>query len=226
MPDDPNLEALFAEIPDPVADRSGASASPRAIAPSAPSLTRAQVRQRKVVAAVAAAGVPIATALVLHIHPSENLSTETIVKGCMLWLALASLAYWTGLRSGPRSLGASAMSMAAVAIGLPLAFAAVALGFGPAGGPGSASAVLECLSVTVALAVGPVVVMAMTLRRTMVCGAAWRGAALGVAAGAVGAGMMGVVCPGTGAHIALAHGLPIFVMAAVGGVIGRFVARV
>jgi hypothetical protein len=83
-----------------------------------------------------------------------------------------------------------------------------------------------CMSVTAALAVGPLALALVAFRRAFAALSPWRAAALGVASGGIAAATMVFVCPiNIGAHVMVGHGAILVVAGALAGLLGPRICR-
>jgi hypothetical protein len=227
MTDELDLERLEG-IPDPFAD-AGSSASAGAPAlPATASPTRADVRRRRVAAAVAAALYEVAwVALVEHRHDLGSLPAWSLVLGLAVPLGAAALALGAASGSGRLGLGAPARWLALLCVAAPVLFAVVTLVTSPHDEDGPFwSLAGRCMAVTALLTAPPVALAVVAFRRAFVAASAWRTAALGIACGALAAATMSLVCwHAGGLHIVVGHGALMVVAGAVGALLGRSVTR-
>jgi hypothetical protein len=88
------------------------------------------------------------------------------------------------------------------------------------------SQTLSCMRITCALAMVPLAVAVWAFRHSFVVSSRWHGASVGVAAGALAATTMRLICANDGlGHVLLAHGIMMAVGAAAGAVFGAKVMR-
>lgn len=229
MNDDFDLERL-ADIGDPFAEDARAPAPPmdRSRAPL-PSPTRARVRTLRTIALALALVYDVAW-LVLRERRADLASTSPwgLALGVAIPLTVAVLALSAAARSGPRGLGVRAGRVAALALGGPVLFAAATV---VAARPDAADPLFwrhaaGCMAVTAILALGPMALGLWAFRRSFAAAAAWRTAAVGVAAGALAAATMSLACPITTAtHVILGHGLVMIVAALIGALVAPALAR-
>lgn len=219
---DRELEAMFAEVPDPLAARAHRSTPPpMPPPPDVKGATRAEVRRRRVLALVVALGWSVALLAWIGVRTDAGAgSLAALAVPALVWCALAALTIGLALGRGPLGDGRGASLAAWLAAPL---FALVALASSAPGPLGPASG---CFSTTLALAAVPLLVATWALGRAFPVRAASRGAALGAGTGLAAAALIGLHCAGaSGAHVALAHGLPIAIGAAVGALAGRLFGR-
>jgi hypothetical protein len=205
--DDMDL-ARLAEIPDPFA----AAAPPRAPAPRGlpPSLPRERVhRLRAGALVVAVLSEVLWTSLVDHRADLGTASRTSLALGLGIPLTAGVVALRAASRRGDFGLGESTrrlaglvlMSVAVFAVGTALAAPADAepVGFW--------SHTLRCAVVTAVLAAAPLALGLGVFRHAFVTSARLRSAGIGVAAGALAAATMSIVCSSGGVvHVLLGHG--------------------
>ncbi len=229
MNDDFDLNRL-ADIGDPFAE--DVSAPIRPMDPSRTpkqSPTRSRMRALRAVALVAALLYDAAWLVLRERRPDlASMSTAGLVLGIAIPLTAAGLALGTAMRSGPRGLGLPAARMAASAIAVPAFFAAATLLAAPpdAGDPLFWRHAAGCMAVTAILTLGPLALALWAFRRAFAAAAAWRTAAVGLAAGSLAAATMSLACPISAAsHVILGHGLVMIVAAVAGALLAPALAR-
>jgi hypothetical protein len=231
MSDDPDLSPL-ASIGDPFAD--AASAPPRATAPAIPagergSPTRSRVRTVRWIAFVAALLFEVPRVLLSHHRRDMTaVSGGELAVGLLLPLAAAAAALLAATRKGARGLGLSAQAIAVLAVAAPALFYALTFAGAPATAPDPDFWLhaAKCAYTTAFLTLGPVLLAFWAFRRSFAAAAAWRTAALGVAAGALAAAAMSIACPLTGAwHVVLGHGGMMLVAGLAGALLAPAVSR-
>jgi hypothetical protein len=229
MNDDFDLNRL-ADIGDPFAE--DASAKVRPMDPSRTpewSPTRSRMRALRAVALAAALLYDAAWLVLRERRPDlASMSTAGLVLGIAIPLTAAVLALGAAMRSGPRGLGLPAARMAASAIAVPVFFAAATLVAAPpdAGDPLFWRHAAGCMAVTAILTLGPLALALWAFRRAFAAAAAWRTAAVGLAAGALAAATMSLACPISAAsHVILGHGLVMIVAALAGALLAPALAR-
>jgi hypothetical protein len=145
----------------------------------------------------------------------------------LVWVLVATFATWAGVARGRSMLGRSVTVKLAVAVLTPLALAASWFGLALAQLPGlddppSARLDLHCVLMSVAYAIGPSVALLAIRRGTDPIHPRWGGAAIGAVGGAWGAVLYVASCGCTSPiHIALAHVLPVALLAALGASAGE-----
>jgi hypothetical protein len=209
----PDLGSL-GSMGDPFADE--ASAPPRAMAPppvpagEGASPTRSRVRASRRIAFVAALVFEVAFVIVdPHRRDLASASPLELAVGLAIPLTAAGAAFMAATRRGARGMGLSAGAIATLALTAPVLFALATLVGAPAVGsdPRFWRHAEGCAAVTSVLALGPMALGLWSFRRAFAVAAAWRTAALGVAAGALAAAAMSLACPLAGAwHVILGHG--------------------
>ena len=142
------------------------------------------------------------------------------------WAVVAGLASQVAFGRGRAMLGRARWALFAVAIATPLALFGWML-FWNAQYPETDAGYPErlgfrCLAFTVAVAVVPLVGLALVRRERDPLHAGVVGAARGVAAGALAGVLVDLWCPiAHPAHVALGHILPLFLLATLGGLLGH-----
>ncbi len=222
---EPPLDAL-SEIPDPAA----AIAARRAPAPPPPpastSPTRAERQNRiRFAAALAIAWIG---AVVARFGLRDDLVAPGVLGLLVLWCALAAaglaLAFWPRGRGLPPGIRAVQIALAAIpaiwiasAIAKSAAAPEVALTLRTAG---------ACMTIANAMALGPLIVVALLIRGSFTSAPALRGAAVGAVAGVLGAVGIHAHCPIEAAsHVVVAHGAPLVAGALAGAVLGALRGR-
>lgn len=214
-------EAPFAEIPDPLAG--GAPKHGLALPPLGverfPSPTRSELRRRFSLALGFCSAWLLGHVLAFGLRgnwqdlPPETLAVlvATPLFGAGLCAALARAGGRLGLGLRPTWLGACG----AMALALPLG-----LGFAlspPAAPAASASSHLVCVLMVLGWSVPPLLVLSSVVGRSFAAQAGLRSAHLAAAAGLLGAALANLHCAQVeGTHVALAHGLPVTVLAVLG----------
>jgi hypothetical protein len=152
--------------------------------------------------------------------------TYTVALG-LVWGLIALGATWAGIARGRSMLGRPVAVKLAVATLTPIALGAtwLALALSRLGALDDAPETrmhVHCALMSVAYAVGPWVAFFAVRRGTDPVHPRWGGAAIGAVAGAWGAALYIASCgcssPG---HVALAHLLPVAVLAASGALVGK-----
>jgi hypothetical protein len=225
---DLDLDRL-AEIPDPFA--SAAKAPERRVIPAQlpPSPGRARVRTLRVVALAGALLCEVAWVALVERRPDlASALSSRLVLGLAIPLATAALAFAAVTRRGAAGLGETKARVVTLAIGAPVWFAAATVVLSPTEAPDELFWIhaAKCIGVTALLTLGPLTFGVLSFRRAFAMGSTWRGAALGVASGALGAATMALVCPiGSASHVLLGHGTMMVVAGAVGAILGRHLCR-
>jgi hypothetical protein len=224
------LAAEFLDIPDPLQAPIGRAPLPAV--PSEASPTRLQLGRRRALALGVAALWPLVLLAVWGFRQRGSADMGFMAAQGATWTALIALASFLSFSRGRRGLGAPIRAVEAVVLGGLLVFFFVALFWLPSG---DASAFAEmgppallppCLSLGLFASLPMLLVATWPMRRTLVNGAAWRGAALGVAAGFGAVLVLTLHCSSTfGGHIALAHGAPLLVAAVAGAILGARLGR-
>jgi hypothetical protein len=154
-------------------------------------------------------------------------SMITLGVGVPLYLSFGGL--YVALRPGPRGLGSKVMRFVIVALASPVLFARQMWLLSSRITDDSApflDRTIRCLAVTLALSAPPMAMFAWVLRRAFVAASVWRGAAIGVACGALAAATMTLACVHFEAlHLIVAHGSMMIIGGIAGAVVGRSYAR-
>jgi hypothetical protein len=230
---EPDLSQLGA-IGDPFAD--AASAPPRVPLepPRVPggdkaSPTRARVRMVRWIAFVAALVFEVPCVVLSHHRRDMTaLPLPEFAVGLLLPLAAAAVALLAATRRGPRGLGMPARAIITLAVAAPALFYLVTMAGAPAAGadPDFWLHAAKCAYTTAFLTVGPLLLGLWAFRRSFAAAAAWRTAALGVAAGCLAATAMSIACPMAGAaHVILGHGLMMLVAGFAGALLAPAISR-
>ena len=232
MHDDPDLSRLAA-IGDPFADDANAPArateAPRIPGGEGASPTRSNVRRARRIA-FAAALVFEVTGVILDPHRRDlsGASPLELFAGLAIPLAAATLAFAAVTQRGPHGLGLRARSIAILAAAAPAFFLLATLVGAPdtAADPRFWRHAAGCAGVTAFLTLGPLALGLGAFRRAFVAAAPWRTAALGVAAGALAACTMSLICPITGAwHVIVGHGAMMLAAGLAGALLAPALSR-
>lgn len=148
-----------------------------------------------------------------------------------LWLAIGVVAAWAGVARGRSMLGRPAATRMLVVALVPLALVATALVAGVATSPViKDTGLLEhmrCVMFTVVMAVGPLAAFLFIRRGSDPVAPAITGAAIGTAAGAIGALGIELRCSHAGLfHVFVGHVLPVAALALVGALVASRVVAV
>jgi hypothetical protein len=212
---------LLERIPDPFSEGAATAPPPLAKRPTAPSASRAHVREIRIGAIVAAL---LSQAVMILIERRADLATSsalTLVLGLGVPLVAAALALAAAVRPGGLGLGESTGRLM-VLVGASVAVFAVGTLFAaPHDSEAFWGHTLRCMGVTAALAAVPLAVGVGSFRHAFVTATRWRSAALGVAAGALAAATMTIVCSTDGVlHVLVGHGAMMLVGGAIGAALG------
>lgn len=232
-PDGERHEPLgeFSDIPDLLPP--SLEGGPLPVAPSGgASPTRRQLGRRRALALVAASSWPLALLVFWGLRQRGSASMGFMTAQSAMWIALLAIAAWVAFSKGRRGLGRPIRSLEAVVLGGLVLFLLVALLWLPAGAAtsfgeiGPASLLAPCVSLGLFAALPMLLIAAWPMRRTLVSGAAWRGALLGAAAGFGAVFVLTLHCGSTyGGHVALAHGAPLLVATLAGAALGARLGR-
>lgn len=213
------------DIPDPAAFLAARPPPLEAKAPAERSATRPQ-RERGRALAVAASLTWTAGSLALWgLRP--DLRTPAVVIPLAAWTLLAAGALRIALRPRTRGLPWAPWAVQAALIAVPTGFALSALVGADLREPLLEGSTLPCALAGAQIALVPLALAALTLRRSFLSAPAWRGAAVGAACGLIGAFGIHAHCAyAAGAHVLVAHGLPILLCALLGAAAGALGGRV
>lgn len=220
MPDRPQSDLLFQDIPDPVTSGAPIPAPPPA-PPEEPSPTRAQ-RSRSTLLAVIVAPAWIALAA-LGLGIRGDIADSAVVARVVVWSALGAIALLSVLRPRARGLppGARVVQLCLVAVPILYAAAVLAIPRSAALHPGLPGAPYGCIALSILLAAVPLALAAVFLRRTFLSLPGLRGAAVGAVCGVAGAAGLHAHCSvETTLHLLLGHGTGIVVCALIGAALG------
>jgi hypothetical protein len=217
-----------------------------AAAAAEPSPTRASVNRRNAVigmlAAASAVGalvvfatitsdgqlVRLAGEVASYKHPERSVWLVVVTAGGAL--GIVAMALWFALRRGRSMLGRSRGSLLFGIVLIPLALFAWKMGWSLAFGASMAQwperTGLKCLSLSLLVALGPMLAF-LAVRRRAPVRPALNGAILGSAAGACAWVAGDLWCPVAFVpHLLLGHVLPLFVLAGVGALLGQVVLSI
>lgn len=229
-PPDPDLSALFREIPDPNEVRRLSSEAPRLAAVGA-SPARDTVRKRRVAALTASATWLLTHLAVYGVRTDlHGLPVLYVAAQILLPFAVALASLFAALAYGKLGLGAKIGLISGLALLGPLAFCLVAFGapLPTASAPGDSSAlgILVCFDITVAWTAVPLLAATLTLRGAFATGARWRSALIGAAVGLFAGATMNLHCPNVAPlHMLAGHGLPVIVATLLGSFVLGYRAR-
>lgn len=220
-PTDPELAALFSEIPDPAAP---ASPSPTIRLPSLPAApTRRRVQGRRFAALIGGLswlGVHLG---VYGIRADlKGLPLTYVAAQIVLPVVLATGSLAVALGSGRLGLGVRIGLVSTLALLGPASFCIIALGapVPSIAAPGTLIDAVLCFDITAAWVAVPLLCAAITLRGAFPAGARWRSALVGAAIGLFAGATMNLHCPNVApTHILLGHGLAVVVAAALGALV-------
>lgn len=217
----------FGDIPDPLRGRAPRPPPEPPQAPSDASPTRAESARRRLVA-VGLSLVWLAGFVVLILGLRPDLVRPGVIVQLTSWTFALPLGLFVALR--PRASGwpPGVTAVRAALLGIFALFVGLALL--PITGmevPTTFQTVGVCLSFALVLALPPLALAALVLRRALVNAPALRGALVGAVCGLAGSVGIHAHCPVvTVSHVLLAHGLPVAALAAVGALFGHRRGRV
>jgi hypothetical protein len=220
MARDVSLDRMH-EIPDPL----GTPVTPPVVAtvavPSAPSATRADHARRVVM------GVTVASAwtlgLVALVGVRSDLGTAQVIAPIAALLFAGAVGGGVVLTRRDRGLPAGVRAVQHAVWIVPAAYAIIAAFIStPDSQAPCSQAHGTCMALSSAIALGAACAAAVSLHRSFLSAAGWRGAAVGALAGLVGSVGVHAHCPAQNLeHLLVAHGLPILLFAAAGAALGR-----
>ena len=223
-----DFDTDLASIPDPFRRELDGETLPAVPHPKASSPSRSG-RRALVTSAACGSVLYEGAGLVLRKVRPDLGKVSTVLLGVefALPLAVAAFALAGARRKGRFGLGEPIARLGVGLLGSLLFFVAGTLVFFPLEDRLDGafwSRTQACLLTTAVLGAGPVTLAALALRSSFVSAAGWRTAAVGVAAGALGASTMALVCPARGAlHLLVGHGAMMLVM---GLFAAAFVSRI
>ncbi len=215
----PNLD-LLAEIPDPAAR---IATRPVPATPAAPTLGPSPTRQgRRLRAALALVGAALwILVIVLRAGPRPDLTSPAVMALVSGWVLLGAFGLGFVLRPRARGLPAGVGAVLAALVAIPAAYLIGSLSSGGPPVPTNWSTAGGCLCLSSALALGPLALGAVVLRRSFASAPALRGAAVGALAGLAGAIGVHMHCPtGFWQHIVFSHAPVIALGALLGAGLG------
>ncbi|WP_437275795.1 NrsF family protein [Sorangium sp. So ce375] len=213
------------DIPDPAAHL--AARPPPAVveAPTEPSPTR-PARERRVVGAILAGLAWILLRTWVEGF-RDDLGSPRVALPLVLWAALSGLGLLVVFVPRARGLPAGVRALQALVAAVPLGFLAAAVVTTRAADPPAPLEVhLECSAVALSMALVPLALAALLLRRSFLSAPAWRGAAMGALCGLAAAIGIHAHCSlDELVHVSFAHGLPIAAGALLGAAAGALRGR-
>ncbi len=177
---------------------------------------------------MASASVIVAVTLFFAFNGTEHGQGRAAwfyVASCVGWFAVAAVSMWAALARGSSVAGRPRAWLFAVVAGTPALLFAMMFGLGVLQPEAmllhSERVGLKCLGLTVAAALFPLMGLAVVRRQSDPVHPIATGAALGAACGASAGVMVEMWCPvAAPRHVAIGHILPIFIMAAIGALLG------
>ena len=193
---------------------------------AAPSVTRPATRKDGWL--VASASVIVAVTIFFAFNGTEHGQGRApwfYIASCVGWFAVAAVSMWAALGRGSSVAGRPRAWLLAVVAGTPALLFAMMFGLGVVQPEAmllhSERLGLKCLGLTVAAALFPLLGLAVVRRQSDPVHPIATGAALGAACGASAGVMVEMWCPvAAPRHVAIGHILPIFIMAAIGALLG------
>lgn len=224
-PPDPDLHALFGEIPDPGAVLPPSpSALPR-VRELAASPARDTVRKRRLAALIGSAAWLLTHLAVYGLRSDlHELPTLYVAAQILLPFLVALVSLFAALSYGKLGLGSRIGVVSGLVLLGPLAFCLVALGapaphFTAADEP-SLLGILVCFDITVAWTAVPLLSAALVLPGAFAAGVGWRSALVGASVGLFAGATMNLHCPNAAPlHVLMGHGLPVLVATLLGALV-------
>lgn len=229
-PPDPDLSALFGEIPEPQPPPPALGSSLR-VPELVASPTRELVRRRRL-AAMIGSGAWLLTHLIVYGVRTDfkGLSPLYVAAQILLPFLVAVASLFAALSFGKLGLGAKVGLISGLALLGPLAFCLVAFGapvpYAPGADAESLLGILVCFDITVAWTAVPLLCAGLTLRGAFATGVRWRSALVGAAVGLFAGATMNLHCPNVAPiHVLVGHGLPVVVATLLGALVLGFRTR-
>ncbi|HYQ44415.1 MAG TPA: NrsF family protein [Polyangiaceae bacterium] len=229
-PPDPDLSALFGEIPEP-----GPASLPSTSALGVPALgaspARELVRKRRLAALTGSAAWLLTHLAVYGVRSDfHGLPVPYVAAQILLPFVVAVASLFAALSYGKLGLGLRIGLLSGLAILGPLAFCLVAFGAPvpyPAGsGAASALGILVCFDITVAWTAVPLLCAVLVLPGAFATGVRWRSALVGAAIGLFAGATMNLHCPNVAPlHVLMGHGLPVLVATVLGALVLAYHTR-
>ena len=223
-PPDPDLSALFGEIPEP-GPAAPPSTSPLRVPVLGASPARQLVRKRRLAALTGSAAWLLTHLAVYGIRSDfHGLPVPYVVAQILLPFLVAVASLFAALSYGKLGLGLKIGLISGLTVLGPLAFCLIAFG-APVpyvAGPGAASlpGILVCFDITVAWTAVPLLCAALVLPGAFATGARWRSALVGAAIGLFAGATMNLHCPNVAPlHVLMGHGLPVIVATLLGALV-------
>lgn len=218
---DPDLDALFSEIPEPGL-ASDPPRSPIGVPELEASPARRLVRSRRLAVLIGSITWLLTHLLVYGIRTDfQGLPPLYVAAQIFLPFFLAGGSLCIALAYGKLGLGLRIGLISGLAVLGPLTFCLIAFGAPApyAAAPGAASrlGILVCFDITVAWAAVPLLGAAFALPGAFASQVRWRSALVGAAVGLFAGATMNLHCPNVAPlHVLLGHGLPVIVATLVG----------
>ena len=223
-PPEPDLSALFAEIPDP-GTAPGPTRSPIPIRASTGSPARSSLRNRRL-AALTASAAWLSTHLAVYGVRSDlrGLPVSYVAAQVLLPFLIAVSSLVLALSSGKLGLGRKIGSIVGLSVLGPAAFCVLALGAPPPStadaDAASALGMLVCFDITVAWTAVPLIAAGLALPGVFASGVRWRSALLGAAVGLFAGATMNLHCANVAPlHMLMGHGSPVLVATLLGALV-------
>jgi hypothetical protein len=224
-PPDPDLSALFGEIPDPSALVSATPSSALGVGILEGSPARDTVRKRRIAALAGSAAWLLTHLAVYGIRTDfQGLPPPYVAAQILLPFLVAVASLFAALSYGKLGLGARIGLITALALLGPLAFCLVALG-APIphvadSDESSVLGILVCFDITVAWTAVPLLCAALVLPGAFAAGVGWRSALVGASIGLFAGATMNLHCPNAAPlHVLMGHGIPVIVATLLGALV-------
>lgn len=231
-PPEPDLKALFGEIPDPEAPLLSSSSSQELRLPGfGASPTRDTVRKRRLAALTGSAAWLLTHLAVYGIRADfEELPILYIAAQILLPSLAAVASLFAALSYGKLGLGSRIGLVSGLVLLGPLAFCLVALGAPiprlTTRDESSLLGILMCFDISVAWTTVPLLCAALTLPGAFATGVGWRSALVGASVGLLTGATMNLCCPNVAPlHLLVGHGAPVLVATLLGALILGYPAR-
>lgn len=231
-PPEPDLKALFGEIPDLEAALLSSSGSQELRLPGiGASRTRDTVRKRRLAALTGSAAWLLTHLAVYGIRTDfHGLPTLYIAAQILLPFLVAVTSLFAALSHGKLGLGSRIGLVSGLVLLGPLAFCLVALGapIPRLATPDESSllGILVCFDISVAWTAVPLLCAALTLPGAFATGFGWRSALVGASVGLFTGATMNFGCPNVAPlHLLMGHGAPVFLATLLGALALGHLAR-
>jgi len=230
-PPEPDLNAVFGEIPDPEAPVLPARHPEVRLPELRASATRETVRNRRLAALTGSAAWLLTHLAVYGIRTDfQGLPALYVAAQILLPFVLAVASLFAALSYGKLGLGVRIGLISGLVLLGPLAFCLVALGAPvprlTAPEESSLLGMLVCFDITVAWTAVPLLCAALALPGAFAAGVGWRSALVGASVGLFAGSTMNLHCPNVAPlHVLMGHGVPVIIATLSGALVLGYRAR-